>query len=255
MTTDLRLDPAVQEGAILFGRYAFPPNRLGYCGPDESGTILGYVAEQRSDRGLLALERRFEGAYPYLRLIAMASGVADPFDRRVVEAYWIGNELLGRVTARPFYDSLVERFRPRMSPGAFRWLAGKLEHGARPHHNFHVFDVYLRAGLMRNERATVSVEHMDRCRISWGRVVSVEGPSLRVERRPLELREGRLLLGEPAVVTVARQIDGRGFVTDPRPGDIVSIHWDWACEVLTPRSLRWLRAETRRALNNANLTL
>ena len=26
-------------GPVLFGRYAFGPNRLGYCGPDETEEI------------------------------------------------------------------------------------------------------------------------------------------------------------------------------------------------------------------------
>ncbi len=47
---------------------------------------------------------------PYLQLIARSNDIADPFDARVVEAYWIGNELLDGVEVRQLYDSLVERF-------------------------------------------------------------------------------------------------------------------------------------------------
>jgi hypothetical protein len=35
---------AAPPGPVLFGRYAFGPNRLGYCGPDESRTLLAYAA-------------------------------------------------------------------------------------------------------------------------------------------------------------------------------------------------------------------
>jgi hypothetical protein len=243
-------DPRVLEGAILFGRYAFPPNRLGYCGPDNPAAILQYVAENHFDAGLLDLERRFDGAYPYLQLIAEAAGIADPFDRRVVEAYWVGNATLERVAARPFYDHLAERFRPRMSPGAFRWLSGTLEHRAVPHHNFHVLDVYLKAGLLRDERAAITLPHMDRCRISWGRVLEVGEQTLTAARRPLELRQGRLALAEAAPMTVTRRLLDR-----VAPGDIVSIHWDWACDVLTPAAARWLARQTLRSLENANLSL
>lgn len=255
MAVDLSLHPHVREGALLFGRYAFPPNRLGYCGPGDSKAILEYVAGQHVDKGLLDLEHRFEAALPYLRLIAHAAGIADPFHRRVVEAYWIGNELLDLVGAQPFYELLVERFRPRMNPVAFRWLAGKLEHGARPHHNWHVFDVYVKAGTLRNHRADITLDQMDKCRISWGQVLAVEGPSLIVQRRPLQLQNDRLTLGDPVVVTVERRLEGRGFVDDARPGAVVSIHWNWACEVLTPRKLRWLQHETQNAMLIANLAL
>ncbi|HXM53993.1 MAG TPA: DUF6390 family protein, partial [Candidatus Dormibacteraeota bacterium] len=174
-------------GALRFGRYAFPPNRLGYCGPDDHGALLEYVAGGRADRGLVELERRFEGAYPYLALIALANRIPDPFDERVVEAYWIGSPLLTRAGGAPFHDSLRSRFRRRMDRRSFDWLARKLRAGAVPHHNFHVFDVYARAGLMNDPGAPVLLETMDACRISWGAVVAVEGGSLLVRRPPLVL--------------------------------------------------------------------
>ena len=243
------------EGALLFGRYAFPPNRLGYCGPDDHPALFQYVTQGVTDQGLIELERRFDGAFPYLRLIAQANNIPDPFDRRVVEAYWIGNAYLERVTASPFYDSLGERFRNRMDPGSFSWLASKLESGARPHHNFHVFEVYLRAGLMRDNRANIGLTRMDSCRISWGRVAEVDGAELVVERPALELRDGKLALTEPRSMRVLRQLDGRGFADEARPGDHVSVHWNWVCEVLDPLALRRLIANTRRYLDLANQTL
>ncbi len=243
------------SGALLFGRYAFPPNRLGYCGPDDHSTLFAYVSQGMTDQGLIDLERRFDGAYPYLRLIAHANGIADPFDRRVVEAYWIGNDCLERVDASRFYQSLQERFRPRTDARSFGWLASKLEHGARPHHNFHVFDVYLRAGLMRDERAVIGLERMDACRISWGRVAAVDGAELVVERPALTLRDGKLALTEPRAVRVTRQIDGRGFADGAQVGDDVSMHWDWVCEALDPVALRRLIRNTQRYLALSNQTI
>lgn len=247
------IDTAV-NGALLFGRYAFPPNRLGYCGPDDHPALFQYVTNGITDRGLLDLERRFDGAFPYLRLIAQANGIADPFDRRVVEAYWIGNAYLERVGASPFYESLGERFRNRMDTGTFTWLASKLEHGARPHHNFHVFEVYLRAGLMRDNHAHIALDRMDSCRISWARVAAVDGAELVVERPALELREGKLALTEPRVKRITRQIEGHGFADGAQAGDFVSIHWNWVCEVLDASALRRLMANTRRYLALANQT-
>lgn len=248
------IDTAV-NGALLFGRYAFPPNRLGYCGPDDHPALFQYVTQGATDAGLLELERRFDGAFPYLRLIALANGIADPFDRRVVEAYWIGNEYLERVGASPFYESLGERFRSRMDARTFTWLASKLEHSARPHHNFHVFEVYLRAGLVRDNRAAIGLDRMDSCRISWGRVAEVDGAELVLERPALGLREGKLALSEPQPKRVLRQIDGRGFADDAKPGDYVSVHWNWACEVLDPSALQRIMSNTRRYLALANQTL
>jgi hypothetical protein len=243
------------SGALLFGRYAFPPNQLGYCGPPDYLALFEYVSQHRTDKGLIELERRFEGAYPYLQLIARANGIPDPFDRRVVEAYWIGNAYLARVRPADFQHSLGERFKGRMDPRAFHWLAEKPALGAVPHHNFHVYDVYIRAGLMRDERATIALETMDACRVSWGKVVALDGAELVVERSALALRDGKLVLTEPRLARVARQIDGRGFADEALPGDHVSIHWDWACEVLSPSALRRLQHLNRRCMALANETL
>jgi hypothetical protein len=241
-------------GALRFGRYAFPPNRLGYCGPSDHAALLDHVASGRHDRGLVELERRFEGAYPYLALIALANGIADPFDDRVVEAYWIGNRLLARAGGAPLHDSLRSRFGRRMDRRSFDWLTAKLRLGAVPHHDFHVFDVYTRAGLMNDPAAPVLLETMDACRISWGTVLAVEPDHLLVLRAPLALTGG-LALGEPRPERVARQVDGRGFVDEARPGDRVSVHWSWACEVLGASALARLQAVTARCIGLANLTI
>jgi hypothetical protein len=243
------------SGALEFGRYAFPPNRLGYCGPDDTQALFEQVSQARPDGGLVEMERRFEGAYPYLCLIARANRIGDPFDQRVVEAYWIGNELLDRVAAAPFYESLKQRFADRMKPSEFRWVTHKLELNARPHHNFHVFDLFLRVGMLRDAHADIALERMDACRISWGRVRSLEGADLVVDRPQLVLRDGKLALSEPRPKRVTRQLDGRGFVDDVQPDDIVSIHWDWACARLGPAAYSRLRQATARSLELANLTM
>src|SRR3989337_1307374 len=98
------------DGTLRFVRYGFMPNRLRYCGGDDDRTLFQYGVAGVTDGGLRELLGTFTGALPYLRLIAGSSGIRDPFDPRVVEAYWIGNELLEGVEVRQLYDSLRERF-------------------------------------------------------------------------------------------------------------------------------------------------
>jgi hypothetical protein len=243
------------SGALRFGRYAFPPNRLGYCGPADHEALLEYVSTGQADQGLVELEKRFEGAYPYLVLIAQANGIADPFDDRVVEAYWVGNDCLRRVGTKPLYELLESRFRTKMTRNDFDWLSGKLGHGARPHHNFHVFDIYIRAGLMRSDKSEVVLGAMDSCRISWATVSAIAGDDLVVERQPLGLLDGKLCLGAPRATRVTYQTNTLGLAKDVKPGDHVSVHWDWACEVLEPVALARLQALTDRYVTLANETI
>jgi hypothetical protein len=103
-------------GTLRFIRYAFMPNRLQYCGGDDNATLLEHAVTGEAYGGVLPALRKFTGAMPYLSLIARENEIADPFDVRVVEAYWLGNELLDRVEVRGLYDSLRERYRKQLSP-------------------------------------------------------------------------------------------------------------------------------------------
>jgi hypothetical protein len=246
------------SGPVLFARYAYGPNSLGYCGPEASAELFGEATTGFNDRPLRELATRFEGAYPYLALIARANGIADPLDYRVVDAYWIGNELLRAIGQRTFADSLDVRFRQRVSAAEWPWLQRKGADGALPVHAFHVLDVFPRLGLMRSGSTDRAMETMDSCRIRWGRVIDRVGDHLLVSASHLEMVDGVFRLAPPVVEQVQGWIDGAGLIGSPervRAGDFVSIHWDWACEVLTPARLKALRYWTMREVGIANLTV
>jgi len=246
----LRPGPAPLAGTLRFVRYGFMPNRLRYCGGDDNTTIFQYAVEGVSDGGLTPLLRKFNGALPYLQLIARANGIADPFDARVVEAYWIGNELLEGVEVRQLYDSLTERFGRQLSGRTRELVLGKAPAGARPHHSFHVFDVHSRVGELGQ-----TLHVMDSCRVSWAKVERVDGGELAVARAPIVLRAGKLELDEPRPERALRQIDGHGFADGARAGDWVTLHWGWACEVIDERQRRALERYTRHHLAIANQTI
>src|SRR6202165_3733350 len=193
-------------GSLRFIRYAFMPNRLRYCGGDDNRTLFEYGIESAVDGGLTPLLRRFNGALPYLQLIARANGIADPFDARVVDAYWIGNPLLDTVEVRPLYDHPLDRFGRQLQGRTRQLVLGKAPAGARPHHSFHVLDIHSRVGELEH-----SLHTLDSCRVSWGQVVAVDGGELLVDPQPLILEQGKLVLGEPLRTRVVRQVDGRGF--------------------------------------------
>ena len=252
------LDVAVQStcsGPVLFARYAFAPNRFGYCGPDAAAELIGEATGHGDDRAIRELALGFEGAWPYLELIARSNGIADPLDRRVVEAYWLGSDLLDRVRPDALGTSLSGRFRPRLRPDGWRWLAGKPGAGAAPVHAFHVLDVFPRVGLLRSGSVDRALEVMDSCRIRWGRVLERDGSALVTNIVPLELVDGRLILGEARPERVEAWWDGAGFVGDVEPGDVISVHWGFACDRLGPEQLDRLVAWTRHEIRIANETI
>jgi len=256
-------------GPLAFIRYAFPPNERGYCGPADTGSFLGYGQTGQIDAGFVELAQAFTGAWPYLELIAGAAGISDPLDQRVVQAYWVGNALLDRVGALSLGNSMQERFRGTTG-NRFSSLAQGVVAGGVPHHSFHVFCIYPWVGLLgQSRKGDQALTVLDKCRIRWGQVESVVGERVIVKCRPLLFDGRRLALGEPVLETAQRSIelsdtsagvefsDARTGVsggsaaagtddsgTDLRPGDWVSLHWQWICERLSERQVATLRRYT-----------
>jgi hypothetical protein len=242
--------PAVRlAGPLLFVRYAYPPNSLGYCGPADSLAFREYGLAGTVDDGLVQLAQAFSGAWPYLELIAAGAGIRDPLDRRVVEAYWVGNALLDSIPLAYIADSMEDRFRRRVG-AQFGFLAEGVLRGGVPHHSFHVFGVYPWVGLLGDDRkADRALTVLDRCRIRWGQVTAVEGDQVVVTSRPLRWDGRQLSLGDPAPETAQSSVVGTAGLAI---GDWVSLHWDWVCDRLTERQLRAMRGYTMRHLDLVN---
>ncbi len=239
------------SGPVLFARYAYPPNALGYCGPDAADELLQRSSAGDDSPDLRRLARGFEGAWPYLELIAHANGLADPLARPVVEAYWVGNELLDAVSPSLFHASVRSRFRSRLGVAQWSGLEAASSAGAHPHHGFHVFSVYPWVGLLRGGHVDEPLLVLDRCRIRWGQAVEVQAGTALVRSRPLTWDGSVLALGEPVVEAVRCPSPLAGAL---RPGDWCSLHWDWVCDRLDPRRLRALRQQTAQQLAAASGT-
>jgi hypothetical protein len=238
-------------GAVVFARYAFPPNALGYCGPGSVDTLFEHAHTGVDDGGVRPLAREFEGAWPYLEVLAGAVGVDDPLDRRVVEAYWLGSPAASRVTLHDLGTSVEERFRARAGT-TWERLSRALRPGTPLCHAFHVLCVSPWVGLLRAGVAEAPLEVVDRCRIRWGTVTGVDGDRCRVESQRLEWDGGALHLGPARHEWLRHARDGASLGRPPAPGDTVSCHWDWVCDVLSPRRVTWLRSSTQAMLGLAN---
>ena len=213
------------EGALTFARYAYPPNELGYCGPEGAQAMLQPGAED----DIAARARQFDGAWVYLEFLAEVLGTDDPLSAEVVEAYWIGSDLLDRAQPGALVDRLRTRFADQQG-GTWRESGAR----ARPHHSYQVFEVYpwaamLLAGLPPGPAVSV----LDRCRIRTGVVHAVAGESVTVATSVLGWDGGQLAPG-PIVFEQARwSADGLSLLEAPTVGDVVALHWDWVCDVLT----------------------
>lgn len=243
-------DRGAWSGLQLFARYAYPPNARGYCGPADHGELLDYRTSGVVDAGLVELAKEFHGPWPYLKVLAERTGEGGPFSRRVVEAYWVGNDLLDRIDVTSFGNAVEARFRPRVGSEWSR-MAEAIPGGV-PHHSFHVFVTYPWVGLLTESDRGEPLQILDQCRIRWGSVEAVEAGTAIVRSRPLTWDGRRLDLGPPRPETVDFAVGSLGFGVPLRRGDWVSMHWGWACDRLDARQLRDLKRFSARQLKMTN---
>lgn len=249
------MDSLIQsEGVARCSRYAFGPNSLRMCGPDASRELGAYLQEGVTDDGLTHMLTQFSTLHPYLQSIAAANHIRDPFDPRVVEAYWIGNELLETISERTFFSHLRDRLslHKKTSRKSFTELTEKLPLGARMHHSFHVFNVYKRTG---NMEILHTVESMDACRVSWGQVSRIEGHKVYLQRMPLHVMGHQIVLGQAVEYELQRQLLTEDVTDEARVGDWVTLHWHRPCEIVSEENIRSLEFYTRKHIKLANQTL
>jgi Family of unknown function (DUF6390) len=246
----MTLSPARRSdaGHVVFARYAFPPNSLGYCGPDGAGELLSHAASGQDGQAVSRRAPAFDGAWPYLKVIAAAAGIGDPLDPLVVDAYWVGNDLLETVDPGRLLATLHERFTGQV--GGF-WRQVTPDATPLAHHSFQVFAVYPWVGLL-NTGSPVPLSVLDSCRIRWGTVTAVDDEHATVVSRPLVFASGALSLGGEREETVRWALGGEALAGRLQAGDSVSLHWDWVCDRLTPAQVDALAEVSARQVDLAN---
>lgn len=254
----LRYYFAVMDGLLTCARYSFAPNYYKYCGPDANRSIADYLKEGVSDPGLSAYLSEFAVLYPYLKLIAEENGIADPFDSRVVEAYWVGNDLLEHVGMKSFAQHLLyeQHLKRKLSPKKLKWIIEKVPKGAKLHHSFHVFSIFTRTGHQAVEH---TIDSMDQCMIGWGKVIEKskfksQKSKVQLKTQRLVYKDGKLHLKDGVVREVMMPVEN-DFGISLKAGDYVTYHWGFVCDRITEAQARKLEYYTNLNLRLANETV
>ena len=219
----------IHPGLKLAASYSYRTFILGFCGPQDNQakkTITDYLlGEKNIEEKVKAIFKKFVGAYPYHQLIAWKNKIKDPFDFKVVEAYWVGNRLLEKVAKKDIALMILGAF---AFSGWIDFAKAKkiiedLPAKVWPHHSFHVL-------FLGSVTDTVAIKGkaIDLCRIAWGEVKRVMGDKLTVEYKPLVLKP-RPRLGAKIKKEIAYEPN---FGLKIKDGDWVSFHWDFVCDKL-----------------------
>lgn len=228
------------RGAAMFARYAYAPNRLGYCGPANSSLLAGTRGQIES------AARQFTGAWPYLEVMSKMTGIADPLDHRLVESYWLGGGIGAQLHPRLFTDELLAIIGPQ-ARHYWAHLTEDLAAEASPNHSFHVLAIYPWSRLLGQGADQQPLSVLDECRISWGSVLSTDGVTAVVLSQRLRFQRSALSLAAPETrrVEIPAQIAKRLAV---EPGDLVAVHWGRICDRLAPKQAAVLKDTTDRQL-------
>ena len=241
------------DGVLRCSRYAFGPNQLHYCGPDANKTMKEYLDAGESDPRLSAILQKFQNLYPYLLHIAEGNGIRDPFDDKVVEAYWIGNRLLDALSSKRYFG-LLDALEVKKKTGRERFdtIGQRIVRGGFPHHSFHVLNVWRETNheLLKEDDWTAIAE----CIVSWGKVLAVSGPFIDVMTEPLLCDErGVFSIGSPVSRRLVRNLSADIDIDLLAPRAWVSIHWGVPCEALSERAAARLRVYTLKSIAFANV--
>ena len=243
------MDAESRRGAEMFARYAHAPNALGYCGPP-----LGATLRDGSVEDVRVAATKFSGAWPYLRVLSVLPGIADPLDYRLVESYWLGGGVGANLDAGEFFDALLTIIGPQagqywshLTPG----LAGE----AAGNHCFHVFGVYPWTRFLGRGMDEQPLSVLDNCRITWGTVLSRDGDDVEVMCQGLAWDGQALTLSEPSARRLDVWSDGYSAVPDVAVGDEIAIHWGRLCGRLQPGQIQALADSTTRQLHATNQRL
>ena len=248
--------------------YSLRPHELGYCGPHDTDVspaaakamagrqkkIRDYLSgEPISEEEIRIFLDEFRGAVAYYKLIARKNNIADYYDERVVEAYWLGNELLDTITVSDIATMARVEFvgpgfltKDVMEEKISKFPSGQSSLRAAPkigsaHHTFHLFFIGATTG-----RVVLTEDRIDKCRPGWGEVKEI----VPAENKVI-CKITRLFPME--VETETEIIWDKLFVPELKVGDMVSHHWGRVSEKITDKQLANLKKYTMinfRALMN-----
>ena len=228
-------------------QYSFATNRLNYCGPENAfQAFQAFIIRPSQEQAprIRQLLEGFTGLNLYLDLIASANHL-EPFDERVIEAYWLGNELLDSIPFDQFKGALSTGLVKAGLPASIvQAKVARMQPSFNAHHSFHV--LYINFITPKVEKI---IENLDKCLPLAGKILEVQGTRLALATKRL-VKTGKGFAFEPCVTEVENP-----FIGNPQAGELVSFHWGTAVERLSFAQAATLQKYTQANLETVNSLL
>ncbi|MCL4378704.1 MAG: DUF6390 family protein, partial [Actinobacteria bacterium] len=206
-------------------RFSLAPNSLGYCGQNTAPAKFRECIIDGKCTGVKREVSKFIVLYPYLKTIAKITNLPI-FSHKVIESYWIGNELLKKAKVE-HYNLLLENFRIQGVPDFFiDELKQKPPKVFIPSHLFQVIHV----GVGKASNAVpFNLESINQCMIRWGKVERIKDNKLEINLNSLKQGNKNYQL---TTNKESLPFDSK-ILPNLKNGDTVAVHWNMAIKILT----------------------
>jgi hypothetical protein len=168
-----------------------------------------------------------------------------PFDKEVIEAYWIGNELLEDIEGEQFKEfvnkTLVEK--GLLPERVARKKTENLPEKIYPHHSFHV--LYMNFFTKKVESIP---ENLDKCIVKWGKVIDVNGHEAVVRSFNVAF-DGKFFTHRTELNTE------NTLFPELKRNDNVAVHWNFISKKLGDEEVANLKRYTFENIELANSAL
>lgn len=220
--------------------YSLKPHELGYCGPqcvkDSKNILKKYLLGDDFPReNIVNLLNGFKGATSYYSLLAKLNNIKNIYDEKIVEAYWVGNELSNSVTTEDLKKMILYNFvgPDLLTKDKAKSIIEKIPEDIIFHHSFHVFFVSAVSG-----RVSIVRQKRDECKVSWGEVIDILK-----DRKKIRVKTKKLF---PEDKKEIKTIDlNEQFVPRIKERDLVSFHWGRVSEKLSQKKFNNLVKYTK----------
>jgi len=232
----------------LASLFSYSPNHKGYCGRSSAGHVFFRCIRDGICDDVSQELTHFIVLYPYLKTIATLTKLS-PFDHKVIEAYWIGNELLENIPVSG-YEILLKEFTKQGVPS---WLVDSLKDKKPkkfiPNHLFQV--IHVGVGQASGS-VPFDIHSVNSCMIRWGRVTAIKADgNMEIALKQLtQSKKGYKLKSTKEVVSA----EACPFFK-PKIGDLVALHWGYIVKRLTKReenNLMYWTEHTLKVCKKAN---
>ncbi len=233
------------SGPKIAALYGLIPNRLGFCGPRQE-KLKDFISGKITTAQIIPTLKQFEAAYPYCQLIARKNDT-HPFNKKVVEAYWLGNEYLNKVTIEDLRQLIIQKFSAPglLSKKAAIRKAAAIPANSKPHHSFHVMVLGSVTGRVN---FADNIKLQDTCRIGWGRVIQLKNKKVTIKYAPLTGKKN-IEFGRPVKKEI---IWDKKMIPKLKISDWVAIHWNHAIQILSTSDIDNLKKYTQNTIDSLN---